>query len=439
MALDRVVFRQALAFFFPARVRFVALFVGEDVFVGLIGPFDLVQRWLGQVDVAVFDQRAHVAEQQGQQQRGDVLPVDVGVGHQDDAVVAGLFDVEFLTDTGTERGDHGLDFGITQRTVDAGAFDIEDLASQRQDRLGAWVTALLSGTAGRVTFDDVDFGLRRVLRGAVRQFAGHAEGFQRRFAAGVFACFPGGHAGVSGLLGLTDDVACRAGMRLEPVTELFGHGRVHVTANFRVSKFGFGLALELWFGQFHGDHGGEAFANVFTREVFVLIAQDLFLARVAVDQRGQRAAEAFLVRATLVGVDRVGVGVDGFGVGGGPLHGHFNGHALLHVFFFERDNVVVDQFGALGLIQVGNVVQQPVFVHVVHETDGVLFVLGGLTARVVAVFGLDFGFCFSQGLAAGRFASDFVSTRGFDGVLALIGQRDAQALIEKRHLLEACP
>src|SRR3712207_9458017 len=48
-------------------------------------------------------------EQQGQQQRADVLAVDVGVRHQDDLVVAQLRDVELVVDAGAEGGDHRLD------------------------------------------------------------------------------------------------------------------------------------------------------------------------------------------------------------------------------------------------------------------------------------------------------------------------------------------
>ena len=44
----------------------------------------------------MLDQRPHEAEQQRQQQGGDVLAVHVGVGHQDDLVVTQLGDVEFV-------------------------------------------------------------------------------------------------------------------------------------------------------------------------------------------------------------------------------------------------------------------------------------------------------------------------------------------------------
>ena len=50
-----------------------------------------------------LDERLHVAEQQCQQQRADVLAVDVGVGHHHDLVVAKLGDVELIVHAGAER------------------------------------------------------------------------------------------------------------------------------------------------------------------------------------------------------------------------------------------------------------------------------------------------------------------------------------------------
>src|SRR5699024_676203 len=228
---------------------------------GVVGPLELGQRWLGQVHVAVFDQRAHVAEQQGQQQGGDVLAVDVGVGHEHDLVVPDFFDVEFFTDAGAEGGDHCLDFGVAHGPVEAGAFNVENFPAQRQDSLSQRVAALFGGATGRVTFHNVNFGLFGVLGGTVGELAGHTEGFQRRFSSRIFASLTCGHAGLGGEESFANNVAGRAGVAFQPVAELFVHCRVDVAAGFRVTQFGFGLAFELWFGQFHGDDGGEAFTN----------------------------------------------------------------------------------------------------------------------------------------------------------------------------------
>jgi hypothetical protein len=83
----------------------------------------------------VFDQRPHEPEQQGEQKGGDVLPVDIGVGHQDDLVIAQLRDVEVVVDARAERGDERLHLGVLQHPVDACLLDVDDLATDGQDRL----------------------------------------------------------------------------------------------------------------------------------------------------------------------------------------------------------------------------------------------------------------------------------------------------------------
>ena len=118
--------------------------------------------------------------------------------------------------------------------------------------------------------------------------------------------------------------------------------------------------------------------------------------------------------AALVGVDRVCVGVDGFLVRTGPLHGHFQAHVTVRVLGFEGDNLFVHD-GLRAGVQEVHVVKQAVVVTVSdgHETVSVR------THAVESVFLLLFG-----NLVTGE-------------LLALIGQGDGQALIQEGHLLEA--
>ena len=139
----------------PAVEQSVAFAVGVGEFRFGALPFQLVQRRLREEDVTVLDQRSHEPEQQRQQQRGDVLAVDVGVGHQHDLVVAQLGEVEVVVDAGAECGDDGLDFGVLQCAVDAGLLDVDDLSAERQDRLELRVAAALGGAAGRITFHHI--------------------------------------------------------------------------------------------------------------------------------------------------------------------------------------------------------------------------------------------------------------------------------------------
>src|SRR3989441_12738267 len=78
----------------------------------------------------------------------------IGVGHDDDLVIAGLVESEVLAHAGPDRRDHGPDLLVGEDLVDPGLLDVEDLAAQRQDRLEAAVAALFRGAARRVTLDE---------------------------------------------------------------------------------------------------------------------------------------------------------------------------------------------------------------------------------------------------------------------------------------------
>ena len=198
-------------------------------------------------------------------------------------------------------------------------------------------------------------------------------------------------------------------MCVEPVAELVGHHTLYEGLRFGVAELGLGLAFELRVGELDGHDGGQAFAHVIAGEIVVLLLEDVLLARIPVDKRGERCTEALLMGAAFGCGDGVGEGVHGFGVGGRPLHGDFRGDADFEVFGLEIDDLLLDRVGLAGFDQIGHVILDAVLVAVCHGTmeflDRVVAVAGHLVARLV----------------------DF----------AQVGQGDAQAAVEKGHLLEA--
>src|SRR5690606_11502445 len=72
-----------------------------------------------------------------------------------------------------------------EHAVEARPLDIEDFTAQRQDRLVLARAPALGGAAGRVTLDDEQFGLRRVLLLAIGQLARQRTHGERAFAGDV--------------------------------------------------------------------------------------------------------------------------------------------------------------------------------------------------------------------------------------------------------------
>ena len=101
---------------------------------GAFFPRDQVKRRLGDVKMPAFDQVRHVAAEKCQQQGANVRSIDVGVGHDDDFVIADFLDVKrafhiAIADAGTNRGDHRLNLLVLQGTVEAGFFDVDQLTT----------------------------------------------------------------------------------------------------------------------------------------------------------------------------------------------------------------------------------------------------------------------------------------------------------------------
>ncbi len=220
----------------------------------------------------------------------------------------------------------------------AGLLDVQDLAADRQDGLVHRVTAGLGGAAGRVALDDEDLALGRIVRLAVRELAGERGGLQQTLAAGQVARLAGRHAGGGGGDALADDVRGLVRVPVEPVGQVLVDHLLHEGLGLGVAQLGLGLALELRLAELDGDDRRQALADVVAGEVVVLVAQQLAVPGVLVDQGGQRAAEALLVGAALVGVDGVGEGVDPLAVPAVPLHGDLDGEEPVLVLRLDVDH-----------------------------------------------------------------------------------------------------
>ena len=80
--------------------------------------------------------------------------VDVGVGHDDDAVITQVVRITVLARSAAERLDQVGDLLIGDDLGAGRGSDVEDLAADRQDRLRLAVARLLSAAAGAVALND---------------------------------------------------------------------------------------------------------------------------------------------------------------------------------------------------------------------------------------------------------------------------------------------
>ena len=121
--------------------------------------------------MAVADQVRHVAVEERQEKGANVRAVNVGVRHDDHAVVAEALRVIVFSEPRAQRCNQCRDLLVGQHAFRARLLDVQDLASERQDGLELPVPALLGRPAGRLALDDVQLAACRVFLRAVGQFA----------------------------------------------------------------------------------------------------------------------------------------------------------------------------------------------------------------------------------------------------------------------------
>ena len=57
---------------------------------------DFVEWRLGNIEIPSLNDLRHLAIEEGQQKRPDVRAIDIGIGHDDDLVIAQLFNIELV-------------------------------------------------------------------------------------------------------------------------------------------------------------------------------------------------------------------------------------------------------------------------------------------------------------------------------------------------------
>ena len=137
----------------------------------LLALADLIERRLGNINMAMLYQWLHIAVEEGQEQGSDMGTIHIRICHNDNLIVAELGQVKFVADATAKGGNHGTDFCIGIDAIQPSLLYVEYLAPDRQDGLEPSVTALLGRTAGRITLYNEDFAVLRILYRAVSQLA----------------------------------------------------------------------------------------------------------------------------------------------------------------------------------------------------------------------------------------------------------------------------
>ena len=323
--------------------------------VGDLGALrQLVERRHGQVEVTFVDELWHLAIEKCHQQRGDVGAVDVGVGHDDDLVVAQVLLAIGGTSAAAQRLDQVGKLLVACELVLRRRGDIEDLAAKRQDGLGFTVPRLLGRTAGRVALDDEEFGAIFLRGGTVGELAGQPKLADGRLARDVFFL-----TALDAFFGAFDDeVEQPVGLRRvprQPMIEMVAHGVLDDAHRFHGCKLILGLALELRLADEDGEQCTRGCHHVVRRDDGGALV--LRHVRIGADRFRQCGAQALLMGAALGRRDRVAVGRRETVIATEPGHSPFNG--AMTSFLLDAAGKDLIRHAVLALEALGKEILQP--------------------------------------------------------------------------------
>ena len=120
-------------------------------------------------------------------------------------MVAGLLEVELVAHAGADGGDERLDLGVLEHLVDPALLDVEDLAAQRQDRLGVRSRRCLAEPPAESPSTTKSSASAGSLTEQSASLPGSERVLQRRLAPGEVARLARRLARLRGLDRLADD------------------------------------------------------------------------------------------------------------------------------------------------------------------------------------------------------------------------------------------
>ena len=160
-----------------------------------------IERRDGKIEMTVAYELRQFLKEEGDEERGDVSAVDIGIRHHDHALIAQLVLAVLVPQRDAERLDEVGELLVLRELVASRARRVEDLAAQGKDGLRRAVAGLLGAAASRIALDDEDLrpGLR-LLR-AIGELAGQPELPDRALAVDLALLAPAALA----LLSAVDD------------------------------------------------------------------------------------------------------------------------------------------------------------------------------------------------------------------------------------------
>ena len=254
--------------------------------------------------------------------------IDIGIRHDDDLVITKLRDIEVFVDAGTEGGDHTLDFFIRIYAVEACLLHIQYLTTERQHSLGMYISSILCRAQCRISLNDEDLALIRILRVTVDELARKTDTIERRLSSRKITGTTSRCTRTLSEYRLLADGTRYTRVLLEIVGELLTDDVLNRGLRLGISKLLLGLSLELRILDFDRNYGRETFTDIITTQIRLRVLQELMTACIIVKGLRDRVFKTGEVGSTLRGIDVIDEGIGILSIGVIMLHRDLDEHMI---------------------------------------------------------------------------------------------------------------
>ena len=135
--------------------------------------------------------------------------IHIGIGHNNNLVITELRNIEVVSvsfgKSTAERIDHGFDFRIGQYLINTCLLHIQDLATNRKNRLIGTVSGCFGTAACGISLDNEDFALGSVPGFTVCQLSVRIKG-KLLLREHIGLCFFFGFTDFGGFFGTADNI-----------------------------------------------------------------------------------------------------------------------------------------------------------------------------------------------------------------------------------------
>ena len=221
------------------------------------------------IEVAFLYNPWHKTIEECHDKRVDVRAIDIGVGHDDNLIVAQFVDIGFFIVFTFYAKAHANTLDDVhyrlcfKHLMPLHFFYIEDFTLKRKDGLRVAVASLFGRATGRIALDEENLRGFWVFIRAIGKFSWQSTARHWVFSLNAFACFSGSDTCRCGQYHLIANKLSFFWMFFEIIAKSLSHGLLHSARHFAITQFCFGLSFELRLGHLDRDNSRESFAEVF--------------------------------------------------------------------------------------------------------------------------------------------------------------------------------